>query len=235
MNDQQTILQAILADPSDDLPRLAYADYCEEHDDPGRAELIRIQLQMHLLSSDHECGQCRAARMGGHHTNGPCHCTKEWKKLRGRHLGLLTTENISKWLNPMPNTHGGFVERNGKQYGWTFKGKPGGQPKVYATFDRGFVSKLICNGDDWVTYADSITQQQPIEQVMHLPNAPKMVTKYIMPSGAVKWYLENRQAEQCGVDPMTSESIKVPFYRDNPLGRVLVHLLYHNWPKIKFL
>ncbi len=235
MTDQQAILQAILADPSDDLPRLAYADYCEEHDDPARAELIRIQLQMHLLSSDHECGQCRAARMGGQTTNGPCRCTKEWRKLRNRHLKLLTTENILKWLKPMPNIHGCFVERHGRDYGWTFKGKPGGQPKVYASFNRGFVWKLVCNGNDWVTYADSITQQQPIEQVFHIPNSPTVIWEYIVPEGTVKWFLENRTADEYGIDVVASESVEVPFYCDNLSGRILVCLLRHNWPKIKFL
>ncbi len=44
MTDAAAILQAILDDPADDLPRLAYADLCEESGDDLRAELIRLQI-----------------------------------------------------------------------------------------------------------------------------------------------------------------------------------------------
>jgi uncharacterized protein (TIGR02996 family) len=36
-------LRAILEAPDDDAPRLIYADWLDEHDDPARAEFIRIQ------------------------------------------------------------------------------------------------------------------------------------------------------------------------------------------------
>src|SRR5437763_17050310 len=35
------LLRAVLKDPDDDRPRLAYADWCAKHGDPDRAELIR--------------------------------------------------------------------------------------------------------------------------------------------------------------------------------------------------
>lgn len=38
------LLSAILAEPADDLHRLAYADWLEETGDPERAEFIRLQL-----------------------------------------------------------------------------------------------------------------------------------------------------------------------------------------------
>src|SRR5262249_25897060 len=40
MNSEQAFRKAILADPDDDMPRLVYADWLEEHGDP-RGELIR--------------------------------------------------------------------------------------------------------------------------------------------------------------------------------------------------
>jgi uncharacterized protein (TIGR02996 family) len=39
-------LRAILDDPDDDAPRLVYADWLDEHDDPERAEFIRIQCAL---------------------------------------------------------------------------------------------------------------------------------------------------------------------------------------------
>ncbi len=45
MTEQDALLQAILDDPADDLPRLVYADWLDDHDDPVRAEFIRLQLE----------------------------------------------------------------------------------------------------------------------------------------------------------------------------------------------
>lgn len=44
MTDGDKILAAILANPDDDLPRLAYADWCEENGNLVHAHFIRAQL-----------------------------------------------------------------------------------------------------------------------------------------------------------------------------------------------
>src|SRR5579862_3542121 len=51
MNDEQRFLQAILAAPDDDTPRLIYADWLEERGDV-RAEFIRVQCELARLSPD---------------------------------------------------------------------------------------------------------------------------------------------------------------------------------------
>lgn len=38
------ILEDVLDNPEDDTPRLVYADWCDEHGEPGRAEFIRAQV-----------------------------------------------------------------------------------------------------------------------------------------------------------------------------------------------
>ena len=40
------LLAAIAANPEEDTPRLAYADWCDENDQPERAEFIRLQVRM---------------------------------------------------------------------------------------------------------------------------------------------------------------------------------------------
>src|SRR5262249_35857239 len=42
-------LDAILEDPEDDAVRLIYADWLEEHDQPARAEFIRVQIALAKL------------------------------------------------------------------------------------------------------------------------------------------------------------------------------------------
>jgi uncharacterized protein (TIGR02996 family) len=43
-------LQAILANPDDDTPRLVYADWLDENGNPERAEFIRVQIELAKLS-----------------------------------------------------------------------------------------------------------------------------------------------------------------------------------------
>jgi uncharacterized protein (TIGR02996 family) len=45
-------LEAIIANPDDDGPRLLYADWLDEHGDAARAELIRVQIELARLDED---------------------------------------------------------------------------------------------------------------------------------------------------------------------------------------
>lgn len=51
---QTALLKAVAADPHNDLPRLVYADYLEEHGQPDRAEIIRVQCELARLQ-DEDC------------------------------------------------------------------------------------------------------------------------------------------------------------------------------------
>ncbi|MEZ4319949.1 MAG: TIGR02996 domain-containing protein [Myxococcota bacterium] len=46
MSARSALLDAVLANPEDDEPRLVFADWYEEHGDPERAELIRAQCEL---------------------------------------------------------------------------------------------------------------------------------------------------------------------------------------------
>lgn len=43
MTDRAAFLEAIVEQPTDDLPRLVFADWLDDHDEPERAEFIRLQ------------------------------------------------------------------------------------------------------------------------------------------------------------------------------------------------
>jgi uncharacterized protein (TIGR02996 family) len=51
MTNRDALLAAIRADPDDDVPRLVYADWLDEHGQPERAELIRVQCALAPLPS----------------------------------------------------------------------------------------------------------------------------------------------------------------------------------------
>lgn len=46
MSDEEALLAAIAASPDEDTPRLVYADWLDEHDQPIRAEFIRVQIEV---------------------------------------------------------------------------------------------------------------------------------------------------------------------------------------------
>jgi uncharacterized protein (TIGR02996 family) len=43
---EQGLLATVLAEPDNDGPRLVYADWLDEHDQPARAEFIRLQIEL---------------------------------------------------------------------------------------------------------------------------------------------------------------------------------------------
>ena len=64
--DRAALLQAVFDRPDDDLPRLVYADWLEEHGDPARAEFIRVQCRIAVREaetavpeSDPDAARCR--------------------------------------------------------------------------------------------------------------------------------------------------------------------------------
>lgn len=49
MTDGEALLAAIVADPAEDVPRLAFADWCDENDRPEQGVFIRTQVDAFRL------------------------------------------------------------------------------------------------------------------------------------------------------------------------------------------
>jgi uncharacterized protein (TIGR02996 family) len=43
--DKRALLATIGSNPDEDTPRLVFADWCDEHDEPERASFIRLQFE----------------------------------------------------------------------------------------------------------------------------------------------------------------------------------------------
>src|SRR5262249_51832482 len=54
MADDRSFIEAIGASPEDDGLRLIYADWLEEHDEPDRAEFIRVQCDLEPVRRQYE-------------------------------------------------------------------------------------------------------------------------------------------------------------------------------------
>jgi uncharacterized protein (TIGR02996 family) len=94
MNHHEAFLRAVIDEPDDDTPRLVYADWLDEHDDPARAEFIRVQ--------------CSLAKMPADDPRRPALQQRE-KELLGQY-GWVWAEHlgpqVSEWLYRR-----GFIER----------------------------------------------------------------------------------------------------------------------------
>jgi uncharacterized protein (TIGR02996 family) len=61
--DEEPFLRAVAANPADPLPRLVYADWLDEHADPVRAEVLRVQVRLAELPADDPAAPGLAARL----------------------------------------------------------------------------------------------------------------------------------------------------------------------------
>jgi uncharacterized protein (TIGR02996 family) len=87
MTDEQALLQAVLAEPTDDVPRLVYADFLDETGEivqMARAEFIRLQceiargafreatiIRQHCLLADHQAAWLAPLKQQGEPFVGP--------------------------------------------------------------------------------------------------------------------------------------------------------------------
>ena len=137
MTDRDGFLAAIIAQPDDDVPRLVYADWLDEHGDPERAELIRVQCELERLPEP-EIKTMGVPRDDPRwHRDGFCpKCPCRYHALRRRERELL------KAKHPI-------------ETGWTNQVVWGRSVDHIATvpycveFHRGFVEVITCSWEDW--------------------------------------------------------------------------------------
>ncbi len=84
------LLDAIMKAPGDDLPRLVYADYLDEHGENERAEFIRVQLEI-----GDPVGKCdRTGEEIGRNKLYRFRCRCRQCSLRRKVLDLLGAHNL---------------------------------------------------------------------------------------------------------------------------------------------
>lgn len=77
------LMQAILQDPADDLPRLIAADWLDENGDPDRAEFIRLGIEQNKFAS---------------HLQEFLNLTAKLKVVVGDHPAGKYADNVYKWF-----------------------------------------------------------------------------------------------------------------------------------------
>ena len=87
MSEEDALLAAIYANHDDDTPRLVYADWLDEHDQPERAEFIRVQIE---LASQEDQRSAEFSRLWNRQDELLKAHEKEWTA----HLGSFDREKV---------------------------------------------------------------------------------------------------------------------------------------------
>jgi uncharacterized protein (TIGR02996 family) len=128
----QTFLRAIVEAPSDDTPRLVYADWLDEHGQAARAEFIRVQCELAGLDDG----------TGGPpvQPNNAGVSLERWHALRRRERELLPADGFPPVL---PFRH--------VVHSWADMGLvPAVAGDAYAVWRRGFVASVTCHTADFL-------------------------------------------------------------------------------------
>ena len=162
---RQAFLDAIIAEPHEDVHRLVYADWIDERGEHERAALIRVQCEIAEQES----------RLG-------------WLTT----LDLLDREReLMEWFcSEDLSIDLGFPSHES----WYPSSHPGELLSVSMNstvqFHRGFLRQVVCSWNNWNTHADTITRQHPIEEVRLL--TWPVIKRLDSPSLKTRWTLEGR-------------------------------------------
>jgi uncharacterized protein (TIGR02996 family) len=141
VSDEAALLRAIRAEPDEDTPRLAYADWLDEHGGAAgaaRAEFIRLQIQ---IASRGGAGLTIAQAQRGKTPRGG-------RRLGKRTVALLAAHGLAWSL-------------------WDRYGPPYAVEEVVCGWEwhRGFLRHLSCAPDDWLRCVDDLLPRHPIRSV----------------------------------------------------------------------
>jgi len=149
MKDEDVLLAAILADPADDLARLAWADCQEEKGDPIRAAFVRAQVQQSLAYAALE--ECWKADLA------PGDRQRQQASLAVGHAKrrvLALMAGRPSWLWPgseawdcTAGTACATVDGGGDILAWR----------------RGFLWRAVCGPSFWMKHGPALVRQHPFE------------------------------------------------------------------------
>ncbi|HEY1379394.1 MAG TPA: TIGR02996 domain-containing protein [Gemmataceae bacterium] len=123
--DEDAFLRAIAAKPGDDLPRLVFADWLDEHGQPGRAEFVRLDCRRGtagLSRRERAALDARLRRLYARH-GGPYHGAVwlrtgfQWCEVTRRVLTLRTfwlAGPVASWVEFQATDQRGCVVVDGR-------------------------------------------------------------------------------------------------------------------------
>jgi len=239
VTDGDAIHAKILAEPDEDVHRLAYADWLDEQGDPARAEFIRVGCELARTPEtvevvedwpvevvDGDAVRVAGAGFGAgfgadaavtYALRGDTLTTTrravnpEYKRLCDRRNELLEAFR-PEWILPTPFT---------TQAEWDALDAL--SPPGVCTFRRGFVEAVTCSGDDWARHGDAVLAAHPVRGVAFTDGGPE-----------VSYWFTDFRIQQCR-HAVAGRVVVVP-ERDAALARgdreVTCLVLSARWPRI---
>lgn len=137
MTHEEAFIQAIREAPSDDAPRLIYADWLEEQGQADRAEFIRVQ--------------CRLARLTEEGTQ---------KSIVSVQAEELLRKHWDEWVGPLRTIVGPWNSRYGE--GWM---RETYHSDGLYRFQRGFVDILALDAEDFLRHTEQLRRLVPLREL----------------------------------------------------------------------
>lgn len=135
LSDREALLSSIITNPDDDVARLVYADWLQEHGEEDRAEFIRVQIELAKTPDNFKeiKSSCRywglkSIRSSQSHIRRCKNC--QYQRLLKREVQLHPIEYTSHFV-------------------WT----------------RGFISEFQGELNLWLTHGPAIVQEHPIQYI----------------------------------------------------------------------
>lgn len=232
-DDGNALLRAVIADPTDDTVRLAYADWLQEQGDELRAEFIRTQCEIDKgeqfdQSGCDVCGNtpdlegviehgrgCYSQHDDG---GGTSHAdyTPRYQSLLERELSLFVNHR-DQWF-PVPHGYG---------FNWDIRlTSPFSDDRPAYVVRRGFVKSVTCTANQWLDIANEVLARNPITDVT-LTTTP-----------GVQWgEVGADNSRMCRfVNAPVMQWVRVDFLRWPTAAprRIIDTLTGHYWPRIRF-
>ena len=135
--DEAALLKAVCADRDNDLPRLVYADWLDEHGRPERAEFIRLQC---VQATEQEPAGLSRRQLQSWYANRP---------MRWATVQRLADAHSLTWERELPKWAGEFSIDNN----W------------YGGFVRGFREEFAVAASAFVRYGPQLLDRTPVRQL----------------------------------------------------------------------
>lgn len=172
MSERQAFLEAICREPAEDVHRLVFADWLDEHGEPERAEFIRVQCELARTDpfDGWECKVCgNRPVLEGDFDGGVC--------AHGKGCYTLFEDGGGDEFIETSERYRELRRRERELFPCLYRsGLPGsfipnldgltGRPGPHAHYRRGFAEHVFnITAADWLQHADSILRENPVTKV----------------------------------------------------------------------
>jgi uncharacterized protein (TIGR02996 family) len=150
MTDRDALIRCILESPNDDLPRLIFADWLEEHGEAARAEFIRVQCELARTNPV-------IVELVGSMSS------RKWEAPEYRRVDELRRRERELW-----DSTGSYRWFGDEWLGWVLGPGVNHRTRQSGNLTRGFISSISCSWSDFIRVRESLIWSP--KQTVECPN-----------------------------------------------------------------